>query len=112
MVAAAAPSQGGWLPVPAADATPQPRLPAPALQPGQSHTENLGLGELSSSQRQDNPQNTGTGRAGLEVRAQPGTGTGWVAFASLRETHHCSGNSARPVIFPSHLQLDQFSFML
>lgn len=34
----------------------------------------------------------------------------WVSFASVRETHRCSGNPARPVIFPSPLQLDWFGF--
>lgn len=37
----------------------------------------LQTGELSSSQHQDNPQDTGTGWAGLEVRAKTATGTGW-----------------------------------
>lgn len=78
VVAAAAPSREGWLPVPAADATPQPppASASPAAWP-QPQTKHLGLGERSSSRRQDNPQTTGAGWARLEVKAKPATGTGW-----------------------------------
>lgn len=34
----------------------------------------------------------------------------WVPLASIRETHHCSGNPARPMIFPSRLQAGRIGF--
>lgn len=102
----ATPSQEGWLPVPAADATPQPIC---QCQPCSLATATEGTG---GAQLQPAPTTPRTqhrlGR--VEVRARPAPGTAGVAFASLKETQHCSGNTARPVIFPSHLQPDQFSF--